>query len=92
MHRDALGKQRRVVWDVILVAEKQLKRMVAGLERDGGFGLSSAEMQVIEIARDRLIKRRQIGIDEKVMMTRIWALGARRRHAHVFEPKMNREF
>jgi hypothetical protein len=58
---------------------------------DFGLGLAAAKMNVVEIARNRLIKRRQSGIDEKMMMTGIWLRGARRSDLHVLDPEMDRD-
>jgi hypothetical protein len=54
---------------------------------DFRLGLTAAKMNVVEIARDRLIERRQSGIDEKVMMTGIWLRGAGRSDLHVLDPE-----
>jgi hypothetical protein len=58
-------------------------------QSDLGLGLTAAKMNVVEIARDRLIERRQSGIDEKVMMTGIWLRGAGRSDLHVLDPEMD---
>jgi hypothetical protein len=58
---------------------------------DFGLGLAAAKMNVVEIARNRLIKRRQTGIDEKMMMTGIWLRGACRSDLHVLDPEMDRD-
>ena len=50
---------------------------------DFHLGLTAAKMNVVEIARNRLIERRQFGIDEKVMMTGIWLHDAGRGDLHV---------
>src|SRR3981189_2360323 len=56
-------------------------------QSDFRLGLTAAKMNVVEIARDRLIERRQSGIDEKVMMTGIWLRGAGRSDLHVLDPE-----
>ena len=66
--------------------------MLARLERHLRLGLAAPEVQVIEVVGDRLIKRRQIGVDQEMMMTRIGAIRPRRRHTHVLEAKINGEF
>ena len=54
--------------NMILVSHEQLKRVLAVLERNLGLGLAAAEVKVIEVIRDRLIERRQLGVDQQVMM------------------------
>ena len=49
---------------MVLVAHQQLQRMVAGLERDIRLGLAGAEVQMVEVGGNRLIERRQLGIDQ----------------------------
>jgi len=48
--------------DVALVSQNQLKRMLARRKRDLLLGLSVAEMNVVQVARQRLIQRRSIDI------------------------------
>jgi hypothetical protein len=43
---------------VALVAEQQLNRVDPEREVDLRLGLSGAEVQVVEVARDRLVERR----------------------------------
>src|SRR6195256_3714011 len=56
-------------------------------QSDFRLGLTAAKMNVVEIARDRLIERRQCGIDEKVMMTGIWLRDAGSSDLHVLNPE-----
>src|SRR5229473_844001 len=63
--------------------------MLTCRQSDFGLGLTAAKMNVVEIARDRLIERRQSGIDEKMMMTGIWLRGAGRSDLHVLDPEMD---
>jgi len=51
------------MWDVVLVAEQQLQRMVPRRQCNLGFGLARTEMQMVWIIWDWLIERRQVGID-----------------------------
>jgi hypothetical protein len=74
--------------DVVLVSEQELKRMRAMLERDLSLALPSAEMKMIEVVWDRLIERRQFGVNKQVMMTGILAIGASGRETHVFQAKI----
>src|SRR5262245_21864 len=52
-HLDGLGHDGRVVRDVVLVGEQELQRVPARRQRDPRFGLTGAEMQMVEVVRDR---------------------------------------
>jgi hypothetical protein len=43
---------------MVLVSQQQLQCVLARRERDLGFGLTGAVMQMIEVIRDRLIEGR----------------------------------
>ena len=49
---------------MVLVAKEELQDVRAGGESDFGLGLAGAEVQVIEIIRNWLVERRQLGIDQ----------------------------
>jgi len=68
--------------DVILVPQQQLQRVRSRLERDLGLGLAGAEVEVIEVVGNRLVERRQLGVDQQVVMSRIGAIRAGGRDAH----------
>ena len=70
-HVDDVRDHRRVVRDVVVIAEQKLKRVIARRQRQLDLGLALAEMQMVEVARDRLVERRQPGIDQKMMMAGI---------------------
>src|SRR5436305_535883 len=74
--------------DVVLVSEQELKRMRAMLERDLSLALPSAEMEMIEVVRDGFIERRELSVDQQVMMTRVLAIRTRRCNAHVAQPEI----
>src|SRR5579862_3756936 len=61
-HRDVdlLRIDRRIVRHVIGVAEQQTQPVPAGRQRDLRLGLSGAEVQMVEVVRNRLVERRQI--------------------------------
>jgi len=61
--------------------------VLPGLQRDLGLGLAAAEVQMIKVARDRLIERRQLGIDQQVMVAGIFAVRAGGAIAMFFKPK-----
>jgi len=67
---------------VILVPQQQLQRVRSRLERDLGLGLAGAEVEVIEVVGDRLVERRQLGVDQQVVMSRIGAIRAGGGDAH----------
>jgi hypothetical protein len=43
---------------MVFIAEQQLKRMLPEWQRNLSFRLTRSEMQVVEIARNRLVHRR----------------------------------
>ena len=45
--------------NVGVIAEQELQRVLACRQRDLDLGLAIAKMQMVEIARDRLVRRRQ---------------------------------
>src|SRR5262249_25414691 len=55
-------------------------------------GLPGAVMQVVEVVGDGLIERRQVGIDQQVMMAGVRAVGAGRGDAHAAQAEMNDGF
>ena len=71
------------------VAEEQLKRVLAQGKVNCCFGLSRSEVQMIEVIRYRLIQRRQLGVDQKMVVPGVGLFDARRRHAHVGKTKVN---
>ena len=62
---DGLRKHWGVMWDVIFVRQDQLQRVTPYRQIDFGFGLAGAKMEMVEVIRDRLVKRRQAGIDQQ---------------------------
>ena len=63
-----LREDRRGMRNMVLVSHEQLQRVLAVLERDLGLGLAAAEVKVIEVVRDRLVERGQLGVDQQVMV------------------------
>jgi hypothetical protein len=82
-HFDPLRHDRRVMRDMPIVAEDQLERMFAWLQGDFLLGLAGSEVQVIEIAGDRLVERRRRRVDQEMMMAGVRLVHARGRNAHV---------
>ena len=56
-------------------------------KRDRCFCLSRSEMQMIEVVRDWLVQRRQLGVDQEVMVAGVSLVDPRRCHPHVDEAK-----
>jgi hypothetical protein len=73
---------------VILVAEKELQGVVSSGERHFRFGLTSPEMQMVEVVPDRLIQWRNLSVDQQMMVARIRSAGAGRRAIDGFVAKI----
>ena len=54
-------------------------------------GLAGAEVEVVAVVRDRLVQRRQVGVDQQVVVAGIGLVHACRRHAHVAQPEPHLE-
>ena len=78
--------------NVVLIPHQQLQRVHAGAERQLALGLTAAKVQMVEVVGYRLIERRQVGIDQQVVMSRIRAIDAGRRYAHVSQAEMDGHF
>src|SRR5438067_2318358 len=61
--------------------------MRTGLERYLSFSLAGAEMQMVEVVRNRLIERRKLGIKKKMMVARVLAIRTGRGNTHVAQPE-----
>ena len=70
---------------VNLVTKHQLERVRAERESDLCLSLSRSEVQVIEVIGNRLVQRRQRGIDHKMVVPGIGLFDACGRYAHVDE-------
>ena len=86
---DTLGHHRRRMRDVSAVSQQKLKGMLPRGQVHFGLGLAGAKMQVIEVARNRLIQRRQLGIDYQMVVSGILPIGPRRCYPHAAKPKTN---
>ena len=82
-----LRKDRWIVGNMLIIAQQQLKRVVSDWKGNLGLRLSRPEMQVIEIVGYPLVQRRQRGVNQKVMVTRIGLFHTRWRDAHVTQAK-----
>ena len=80
---DFLGEDWWVMRDVLVIAQQQLKRVVADRKVDLGFRLPCPEMQVIKVIGYLLVQWRQGRVNQKMMVTRIRLFRTCRRDAHV---------
>ena len=51
-----------------VVADQQLQRVPALGQRHHHFGLPVAEMDIVVVGRDRLVRRAGLGVDQQVVM------------------------
>ena len=72
-----------------MIPQQELQRMLARRQADFGLCLTVPEMQVAEVAWDGLTGRRQIGIDQQMVMTGVLLEDAGGRHAHPAQPEIN---
>jgi len=76
--------------DMILIPQQQPERVFPGRQSDLSLALGVAEVQMIEIRRDRLVQRRQLGIDQQMVVPGIRTIYTRPRQLHATKPKTNR--
>ena len=85
--RDHDGNLLRKDWwvmrNMLVIAQQQLKRVVADRKVDLGFRLACPEMQVIKVIGYLLVHWRQGRVNQKMMVTRIRLFRTCRRDAHV---------
>ncbi len=60
-------------------------------EIDRGLRLARAEVEMVEVVRDRLIERRQVRVDQHMVMSRVRPVRTGRGDAHVAQPEVDRE-
>src|SRR3954471_11207223 len=75
--------------NVIFVPEQQLQRVRSGRQVQFDLGLSSAEMQMIEIGGNRFIEPRKLGVDQEGMVPRTLTVGSGRSNSHSAQSKVN---
>lgn len=63
---------------MVFIAEQKLQRMLARRQRDGGFRLPLAVMDVMLVFGNSGIQIRNRGIDEQMMMPAVRLVGAGR--------------
>ena len=71
------------------VAEQQLQCVSARRERDLGFGLSCAKMQMVEVRGDGLRECWQCGVNDQVVMTCVGLVHAGGRNSHADQAEAN---
>src|SRR5262249_58909471 len=75
-------------WKVLGITEHKLECVSPGRQFNARLGLSSAEVQVVLILRDRIIRiERIVDVDQQVMMAAVRELVSRMRNAHVAQSK-----
>ena len=84
---DGFRVNRRFMGDVIFITKQQLQRVHTERQGNLRFGLARAEMEVIGVAGNRLIERRQRRIDQEMVMAGIGLFKPSRRDTHSYEPK-----
>src|SRR6476646_876844 len=75
------------MWNVILVPKEQLQCVRSWFQRDLRLSLAGSKVQMIEVVRNGLIERGQLGVDQQVMMTGIRAIGAGWCDSHLSQAK-----
>src|SRR5215471_1864425 len=64
--RDLFGTNRRLMGDMVRIAEHELQRVLPRRQRELDLGLPGAEVTMLVVVRDRQVVRRQIGVDQQV--------------------------
>ena len=54
--------------NVVAVGKEELKRVLAWRQRESCLGLAAAEMQIVEIVGNGLVERRQLGVNQQMMV------------------------
>src|ERR1700722_4769184 len=88
---DTLRIKRWLVWDVVLITQQHLQCMLAWRQIEARLGLAEPEVKVIAIVWDRLIERRKIDINQRVVVTGVGLVDARGRDARTAESHSNPE-
>ena len=63
------------------IPQQKLQRVLAGRERERGFGLAATKVQMLGIFRHRLTEVRQGHIHQQMVVASLLKLGAGGRHA-----------
>ena len=81
-NRDSLGSERRIMRNVQVVAEKELKRVRPRREFQSHLRLTLSEMTIVIARGNRQIGRREFGVDDQMMMARVLFCDAGWCHPH----------
>ena len=74
---------------MILVREKKLQRVRAGGERHLSLCLAAAEMEMLRVVGNGLVERRQVRIDQKMVVPRVGSDNSRGRDTHALQTEMH---
>ena len=80
------------MWHVPLVSQQELKGVLPRRQAHFSLRLASTKMQMRKVAWNGLIQRRQFGIDQQVVMSGIFSIGARRCHPHTAKAEADGRF
>lgn len=75
-----------------MVTKNELQRVLARRQFDARIRLTRTEVQVISIRRNFLVERRQVGIDQQMVVPRIRNSHALWAHAHVAQSHADPQF
>ena len=75
---------------MLMVAQQELQRMLSRRQRHLRAGLAAPEMDVIEVAGDFAVERRQRRIDEQMVMTGIGFVRAGGHDVHAGNAELDR--
>ena len=89
-HVNEFGHDRRGMRNVIPVTQQKLQRVRSGRQSKVDLGLTSAEMHMIGIVRNGFVERRQLSVDQQMMVTGIGFVRTGRRNAHSTQAEMYR--
>ena len=76
---------------MLRVSEQQLESMTAPRQGDGRFGLASAEMQVVFVVGNRLIRGGKVCVDQQMVMSGVRLVYSGRRNTHLLQSEVDRE-
>jgi len=75
---------------MVLFAEQELQGVLPRRQRHVGLGLPGPKTQMVEVIGDRLVERRQLGVDQQMMVPRVRPVGPGRRYSHTAQTEMDR--
>ena len=75
--------------NVILVRQEKLQRVLARGERHLSLCLAATEMEMLRVVGNGLVERRQIRIDQKMVVPRVKFGNSRRRDTHALQTEVH---